>query len=136
MSAKKLSKKSVQSSEYICYLETAEELYSGAEQAVAESNQTAAAVLIVHAAIAYTDALTIKFGSAKSAGEYHGQAADLLRQILHLSSADEKAIKRFDKLIGEKTKVSYTGLTPTSSKVSSMMKDLTRYRDWAREKLS
>lgn len=62
MSAKKLSKKPVHSSEYVRYLKTTEELHSGAGRAIAESNQTAADVLMVHAAIAYTDALTIKFG--------------------------------------------------------------------------
>jgi hypothetical protein len=37
----------------------------------------AAGVLLVHAAIALTDALTVKIGGAKSTGEDHMLAADL-----------------------------------------------------------
>ena len=42
----------------------------------------AAGVLQVHAAIALTDALTIKAGGVKSAGEDHLLAADLLETVL------------------------------------------------------
>lgn len=136
MNAKKLSKKSVNSSEYSMYLESAEKFYSGAEQEVNNSNLPSAAVLIIHAAIAYTDALTIKFGNVKSSGDSHGQAAVLLEQILYLTDIDKNAIANFKKLIVEKNKVSYTGNIPSKSKVSNMMKTLTRYREWARNKLS
>ncbi len=70
---------------------------------------TSASILFVHAAIAYTDALTIKAGSVKSAGDDHGLVIYLVEQILSLSIEDKKAINRLGKILGEKSKVSYGG---------------------------
>ena len=70
---------------------------------------TSASILFVHAAIAFTDALTIKAGSVKSAGDDHAQVIYLVEQTLFLSTGDKIALNRLGKILGEKSKVSYGG---------------------------
>jgi len=136
MSAKKLNRKVVNSSEYVNYQKSAEDFFSAASHLVDEKNFSAAAVLIVHSAIAYTDAVTVKFGSQRSSGEQHSSAVELVRQILEVDEEDERALARLNRLLAEKTKVSYTGMVASPSEISNMFKNLERYRDWAKRKLS
>ncbi|MCG2726610.1 MAG: hypothetical protein L6420_10275 [Elusimicrobia bacterium] len=51
------------------YARVAENFYHGAETAKEFEYWNAAGVLIIHAAIAYADAITIKFGGVKNKGE-------------------------------------------------------------------
>jgi hypothetical protein len=69
----------------------------------------AAEVLLVHAAIALTDAITVKVGGVKSVGEDHTLAADLLETIVAADAAGKKAINHLRALIQEKNLVSYSG---------------------------
>jgi len=51
------------------YIRVAENFYNGADVATQYEYWNASGVLIVHSAIAYADALTIKYGGVKSKGE-------------------------------------------------------------------
>jgi hypothetical protein len=55
----------------------AENFAQAAAMAVEFQYWNAAGVLLVHSAIALTDALTVKIGGVKSTGEDHMLAADL-----------------------------------------------------------
>jgi len=90
----------------------------------------AAGVLLVHAAIALTDALTIKVGGVKSAGEDHMLAADLLETVLALDAEAKRAIGHLHALIQEKTLVSYSGEIYRQEDVRRMARHLSRYRAW------
>ena len=77
MSPRRTKRASVERSKYSDYLKVAESFYSGAETVRAFEYWNAAGLLIVHAAIAYTDAITIKISGVKSQGEDHMEAVDL-----------------------------------------------------------
>ena len=96
---------------------------------------TSASILFVHAAIAYTDALTIKAGSVKSAGDDHGLVIYLVEQILSLSIEDKKAINRLGKILGEKSKVSYGGKVYNQKQADKIKTDFSRYQTWITAKI-
>ena len=87
-------------------------------------------MLLVHAAIALTDALTIKVGGVKSAGEDHMLAADLLETVLAVDAEAKRAIGHLRALIQEKTLVSYSGEIYRHEDVRRMARHLNRYRAW------
>src|SRR5258706_15851606 len=91
------------------YLKVADGFYKRAEAARTFEYWNAAGVLIIHAAIAYTDAITIKVGGVKSQGEDHMAAVDLLRDVVALDEAGQKASNHFAGLIGQKKTVQYRG---------------------------
>ena len=66
---------SVLRTKYHDYMKVADNFRSGAELAKEFEYWNAAGVLIIHAAIAYTDAITIKVGGVKSQGEDHKRAS-------------------------------------------------------------
>ena len=70
------------------YRRVAESFYKGAETAKEFEYWNAAGVLIVHAAIAYADSISIRRGERKSKGEDHAAAIDLLRSIIKLDEID------------------------------------------------
>lgn len=113
------------------YARVAENFYRGAEVAKEFEYCNAAGVLIVHAAIAYTDALTIKFGGVKSKGEDHMAAIDLLRQVVALDEQGEAGARHLERIINEKTRVSYEGEVYTKKDVDNLWKHLLRYQAWA-----
>ncbi|MFH2202240.1 MAG: hypothetical protein ABIJ96_03920 [Elusimicrobiota bacterium] len=117
------------------YRKVAENFYQGAEMAQGFEYWNAAGVLIVHAAIAYTDAITIRRGGVKSKGEDHAAAADLLRGIIPVDEAAQKALRQLERMIHEKNRVSYEGHVYTRKDIGNLWKSLERYRAWARSVL-
>lgn len=113
------------------YVSVADNFYKGAEVAREFDYYNAAGVLIVHSAIAYTDALTIKFGGVRSKGEDHMAAVDLLRQVIALDDKGLAGARHLERIINEKTRVSYEGEIYTKKDVETLWKHLLRYRDWS-----
>jgi hypothetical protein len=109
----------------------AESFTQAAELATEFHYWNAAGVLLVHAAIALTDALTVKVGGVKSAGEDHALAADLLETVLAIDPEGKKAVTHLRALIREKTLVSYSGEIYRSEDIRRMARHLDRYRAWA-----
>ena len=91
----------------------------------------AAGVLLVHAAIALTDSLTVKVGGVKSTGEDHMLGADLLESVLAIDAEGKKAIGHLRALIQEKNLVSYSGQVYRQEDVRRMARHLSRFRVWA-----
>ena len=106
----------------------AENFAQAAEKATEFQYWNAAGVLLVHASIALTDALTVKIGGAKSAGEDHMLAADLLESVLAVDAEAKKAIRHLRTLIQEKTLVSYSGMIYRQEDIRRMTSHLDRYR--------
>lgn len=117
------------------YARVGENFYRGAELAKEFEYWNAAGVLIVHAAIAYTDAVTIRLGGVKSRGEDHMAAADLLRQVAALDEEGLRAARHLERVIHEKNRVSYEGDIYTRKDIEELWKRLLRYRSWARSLL-
>jgi hypothetical protein len=112
------------------YRKVADNFYSGAEAAKAFDYWNAAGVLIIHAAIAYTDALTIKVGGVKSQGDDHMASIDLVKEVIMLDERGEKALSHLWRMIQEKNTVSYNGEIYTHSDVDMLWKHLERYKVW------
>ena len=135
MTAKKLSKKSVDRNLWKQYFAAAEEYHNGAMNNYKSELWTSASILFVHAAIAYTDALTIKAGSVKSSGDDHALIIVLIEQTVSLTSEDKKALNRLGKILGEKSKVSYGGKIYTQNQADKIMTQFKRYRSWITNKI-
>ena len=133
--ARKLSKKTVDREQWHQYYEAAEEYYSGALNNYEAELWTSASILFVHAAIAFTDALTIKAGSVKSAGDDHAQVIYLVEQTLFLSTGDKIALNRLEKILGEKSKVSYGGKVYSRKQADKIMTNFVRYKSWLKDKI-
>lgn len=117
------------------YTSVADNFTKGAELAKEFGYWNAAGVLIVHAAIAYTDAITIKVAGVKSRGEDHVQAARLMEEVVALDEDGRKALNKLRRLIEEKNLVSYSGEIYQKNDIERMWKLLERYKNWAVEML-
>ncbi len=94
---------------------------------------TAAGVLIVHAAIAYADALCIKTSGIRSSGDDHEDAVMLLESAVSEEGGKSKSINHLRRIIEEKTKVSYLGELYSASQTREMWKHIKRFAKWAEE---
>ncbi|OGU29043.1 MAG: hypothetical protein A2057_05425 [Ignavibacteria bacterium GWA2_35_9] len=131
--AKRRGRKSVPRNRYKEYENVAEHFYEAAKDSMELEYWTAAGVLIVHSAIAYTDSLCIKLAGVKSIGEDHEEAVNLLENSVAEGEEKSKAINQLRRLIEEKTKVSYLGELYSTSQTKEMWKRLERFRKWAIE---
>jgi hypothetical protein len=123
---------SVPRTKYHDYIKVADNFYNGADTAKEFEYWNAAGVLIIHAAIAYTDALTIKVGGVKSQGDDHMAAVDLLREVVTLDQDGQKALNHLlGRMIQQKNVVSYHGEIYTRNDVDKLWKQLERYKAWA-----
>lgn len=129
--AKPKGRKSVPRTKFKKYLSTAEHFHEAARDSIDLEYWTAAGVLIVHSAIAFSDALCIKLGGVRSTANDHEDAIALLESTTAQSSDKTKAINHFKRIIEEKTKVSYLGELYTSKQTNDMWKRLERFRAWA-----
>ena len=118
------------------YLTVAQSFYAGAELAKEFEYWNASGVLIVHAAIAYADAITIKLGGLKSQGENHHEAIALVETFVVQDQAARKALNQLRSIVDEKTAVSYSGEVYERKDVEKMWKFLDRYRHWALDVLA
>ena len=120
----------VERSKYVNYKSVADNFYDGAEVAAEYEYWNAAGVLIVHAAIAYGDAITIKYGGVKSRGEDHTQLINLIDNIVAPSDEKKKALVQLNKIIAHKNAVSYGGDIYDSKDIDKLKKHINRFRAW------
>jgi hypothetical protein len=136
MMVRRSKRASVPKAKYKDYWQVADNFHAGSEMAKAYEYWNAAGVLIVHSAIAYTDAITIKIGGVKSHGDDHMDAVDLLRSVVALDEKGKSAVNHLWRMIQEKNVVSYNGEIYTGDDVDKLWKHLERYRSWALNLLS
>lgn len=131
--AERRGRKSVPRHNFKKYLDVAEHFYQAAKDSMELDYWTASGVLIVHSAIAFSDALCIKLSGIKSVGENHEDVVSLLESTV--GNSDEKflALNQLRRIIEEKTKVSYLGELYTSAQTREMWKRLERFRKWSLE---
>jgi HEPN domain. len=122
--------KSIDRSKYREYQRVAEHFYEAAKDSVDLEYWTAAAVLIVHAAIAYADALCIKVAGQRSVGESHEHTVTLLEEQVAGRDEKKKALNQLRYIIEEKTRVSYLGEMISPSQTKDLLKRLERFREW------
>ena len=130
--ASRTTRKSVERSRYREYEQVADHFFEAARDAMELEYWTAAGVLIVHAAIAYADALCIQQAGVRSGADNHEEAAVLLEQALPSNEGTSGAIKHLRRIIDEKTKVSYLGELYSRSQTKALWDRLDRFRQWAK----
>lgn len=134
--AKRRGRKSIPRQSYKKYLDVAEHFYKAAKDSMDFDYWTASGVLIVHSAIAFSDALCIKLSGMKSIGENHEDAIILLESAVGDTDEKSKAMNQLRRIIEEKTKVSYLGELYTSVQTKEIWKRLERFRKWALDLLN
>jgi hypothetical protein len=130
--ARRTSRKSVERSRYREYEQVADHFYEAAKDAMELEYWTAAGVLIVHAAIAYADALCIQQAGVRSGAENHEESAVLLEQSIPSNEATSIAVRHLRRIIDEKTKVSYLGELYSRGQTKALWDRLDRFRQWAK----
>lgn len=120
------------------YARVAKGLTRGAEDlfALAESEDrygNAIAVLAVHAAIAWTDALTIAYRGWKHTGSNHHKAADVLLRALgpRVSGEIRRALLA---ILQTREEVAYQGQYYRVEDAMALLTRLRAYHKWAQER--
>lgn len=128
-------RKSVDRAKSANYQAVAESFHGAAEVAKEYEYWNAAGILIVHAAIAYADAIAIKIGGVKSQGEDHHDTAALLEELIASSETKKRALNHLRSIIDHKTSVSYSGELYGKTDVDQLWKHMERFRSWVLEVL-
>jgi hypothetical protein len=121
----------VSRSKAVSYRAVAENFFQGADVARQFEYWNAAGVLIVHAAIAYADAISIRLGAVKSRGEDHHETISLLEELLTAGEERRKALHQLRRIIDHKNAVSYSGEIYRRKDVDQLWKLASRFREWA-----
>lgn len=95
----------------------------------------ALAIIAIHAAIAYTDALTVAFRELKSTDGEHLQAAELLAHTIG-PRIDADHLRRLRRILGSKSHASYSGSYYTLEDGREILQDLERFTEWAEDRLT
>ena len=129
---KKVSSKKYPINKFKDFIKVAESFNNGAVLAIEHEYYNAAGVLIIHAAIAYADAITIKYSSSKASGDSHYDIIGLLKDSIPPQHKNNSALDHFKKLIDHKNMVSYSGDIYFESDIVRLKKHFARFSDWAK----
>jgi hypothetical protein len=92
------------------------------------------ALLGIHGAISYSDALRAGMGSKKLSSEDHSRAASELKSLLDSRRFErQQGVKHFKLLLSCKTRISYASETVTKNEIEDIVKQAVRFADWAEE---
>lgn len=95
-----------------------------------ESLQSAA-LLGIHAAISYADALRIGLGDAALTADNHQEAAKRLKQVLvDRKVEDPKAIQQFGTLVGKKSAIAYGKGRTSENEMKMIVESSQRFSVW------
>lgn len=129
---RKTSFKIVESNKYNNFLLVANNFYKGVELAFEFEYWNAAGVLVIHAAIALADSITIKKASKKSSGDNHQDVIPLLVDVTPPHKTKASAIESLKKLIEHKNLVSYSGDIYQKKDVEKLIKYFKKIDIWAK----
>lgn len=127
---KKVSRKNYNSSKYIDFRKVSDNFYEGAKIASEFEYYNASGVLVVHAAIALADAVTIRLSSTKCTGNNHYEIIHLLRECIPGNKENNSALMHFEKIIDHKNAVSYQGEIYTKADIIKLFKHFERFKSW------
>lgn len=128
---KRVSRKQYDAVKHKDFLKVSANFAEGAVVASEFEYHNAAGVLIIHAAIALADALTIRFASVKCSGDNHYEIIKLLEEVIRKSKESVTALNHFKKLIDHKNVVSYHGEIYSNKDVEILFKHYNRFSEWA-----
>lgn len=106
---------------------------SNARQLVAgDSSYTSAlALLAVHSAISWNDAVLVKLRGKPSSSQNHKDAVRATEQACRRLKVDERGITPLRKLLSEKSRVSYGGQRTTEDAALALAVLADRFEAWA-----
>ncbi len=90
-----------------------------------------AALLAIHSAISYSDALRTGLGDENLSNSDHSRAADLLQQKLPSWVEDLKGIRHFRKLLSKKSDLEYDKWRPSATDSNDLVTAAIRFEIWA-----
>jgi hypothetical protein len=127
--------KQVDPSQAGTYLQKARGFRADAEAMAAlagEFSGNGVAVLCVHAAIAYADALAVRARGVKSASGEHTDAVDVLESAIRIhGDADRAAVKALRYVLQRKDEVSYMANLVRPDDAARVLERLLTFADWA-----
>ena len=129
---RRVSRKKYNSAEYSNFIKVSDDFYEGAKIALEFEYYNAAGVLIVHAAIAMADAVTIRLSSSKCSGDNHYEVIKLLQETVQKTKESNAAVTHFQKIIDHKNAVSYQGEIYKKTDIVKLLKHYERFADWTR----
>jgi hypothetical protein len=92
------------------------------------------ALLGIHGAISYADALRIGMGSKRLFSDNHLDAARDLESLLGSRRFDQQqGVKHLKLLLGRKSRIAYAGATVRKNEAEDIVKRAVRFADWAEE---
>lgn len=92
-------------------------------------------IVAIHAAIAYTDALTVAFREVKSTDGEHLKAAGVLIQALG-PRVEAEQVRRLKRILGAKSHASYSGSYYTLEDGRAILREVERFAEWAEERMA
>ena len=132
MSARKTKTRRITEADARSYLEKAAKLYAAMLDEFDMERWSVAALIGVHCAISSADAILGKTAGIRSAGDSHGEAAQLIRLHVKKDGAERQA-QRLLKIIQEKNAAAYDSREFTRTESADMLKDVGRFFEWAKE---
>jgi len=92
------------------------------------------ALLGIHGAISYADALRIGLGSKKLSSDDHSRAASKLKSLLDSHRFEQQqGVKHFKLLLSRKSRISYAAEPVRKNEAEDIVKRAKRFADWAEE---
>lgn len=128
---KNIPAKTYDSNKYKNFIKVANNFANAADLAYEFDYYNASGVLYIHAAIAYSDAITIKLSGKKSSGNNHYEVIQLLENVVPITSIDNKAFNNLKSLIDHKNLISYTGDIYQQKDLVKIRKSFNRFKEWA-----
>jgi hypothetical protein len=92
---------------------------------------SAAALLAVHSAISYSDALLMGLGGARPRGENHREAIAALKRACSGAKIDRQGITHLDRLLSAKTDISYGEKQVDNQRIEALCIAAERFQVWA-----
>ena len=119
-----------------CYLNRARDFLKGMDllQSDLAEYRSSSALLGIHCAISYGDALRTGLSCKQLSSEDHRRAADDLESLLHLRNFKKpQGTKHLKILLAKKTRVSYAAEAVRENEVEEIVKSAKRFANWAEE---
>jgi hypothetical protein len=116
------------------YLSRARDFFKGMDllKDDLEGYRYSSALLGIHSAISYCDALRIGMGSKKLSSDDHSRAAEELKSLLNACEFEQQqGVKHLRLLLSRKSRISYAAETMRPNEVEDIVKRAMRFADWA-----
>ncbi len=128
---RKSNRVEISRSEFKKFIDVARNFSEGGQVAYEFEYYNAAGVLIVHAAIALADSLTIKSGGVKCKGENHYEVLNLIKEKFPDDAERKIALNHLEAIISHKNSVSYSGDLYTKKDLEKLFNHFHRFSIWA-----